>query len=66
MRKPWRGKGKRHIQKPLKKTPHPGKVVSVDQLESSIPGFIGQMTGRLTNQRIVASTISAMSIIKLQ
>jgi len=31
--------------------------VSVDQLESSIPGFIGQMTGRLTNQRIVASTI---------
>ncbi len=24
---------------------------------ASIPGFIGQMTGRLTNQRIVASTI---------
>jgi hypothetical protein len=31
--------------------------VSVDQLESSIPGFIGQMTGKLTNQRIIASTI---------
>jgi hypothetical protein len=56
-RKPWRGKGKRHIQKHLKKTPHPGEVVSVDQLESSIQGFIGQMTGRLTNQPIVASTI---------
>jgi hypothetical protein len=31
--------------------------VSVDQLESSIPGFIGQMTGKLTNQHIVASTV---------
>jgi hypothetical protein len=49
-RKPWRGKGKRYNQKHLKKTPHPGEVVSVDQLESSIPGFIGQMTGKLTNQ----------------
>jgi hypothetical protein len=55
-RKPWRGKGERYIQRHLKKTPHPGEVVSVDQLESSIPGFIGQMTGKLTNQCIVAST----------
>jgi hypothetical protein len=44
-------------QKHLKKPTHPGEIVSVDQLESSIPGFIGQMTGRLTNQRIVVSTI---------
>jgi hypothetical protein len=50
-RKPWRGKGKRYIQRHLKKTPHPGEVVSVDQLESSIPGFIGQMTGKLTKSR---------------
>jgi hypothetical protein len=57
MRKPWGGKGKRYIQRHLKKTPHPGEVVSVDQLESSIPGFIGQMTGKLTNQCIVASTV---------
>jgi len=56
-RKPWRGKGKGIIQKHLKKPTHPGDIVSVDQLESSIPGFIGQMTGKLTNQRIVASTI---------
>jgi hypothetical protein len=35
-RRPWRGKGKRYKQKHLKKTPHPGEVVSVDQLESSI------------------------------
>jgi hypothetical protein len=57
IRKPWRSKGKRYIQKHLKKTPHPREVVSVDQLESSIPGFIGQMTGKLTNQCIVASTV---------
>jgi hypothetical protein len=56
-RKPWRGKGKRYIQRHLKKTPHLGEVVSVDQLESSIAGFIGQMTGKLTNQHIVASTV---------
>jgi hypothetical protein len=56
-REPWRGKGKRHFQSHIKKASNPGDVVSVDQLESSIPGFIGQMTGRLTNQRIVASTV---------
>jgi hypothetical protein len=56
-RTPWTSKGKGYIQKHLKKTPHPGEVVSVDQLESSIPGFIGQMTGKLTNQCIEASTV---------
>ncbi len=35
----------------------PGDVVSVDQLETSTPGFIGQITGILTRQRIVGSTI---------
>jgi hypothetical protein len=54
---PGEVKVEKYSQKHLKKTPHPGEVVSVDQLESSIPGFIGQMTGKLTNQRIVASTI---------
>ncbi len=29
----------------------------MDQLESSTPGFIGQITGMLTKQRIVGSTI---------
>jgi transposase InsO family protein len=56
-RKPWRGEGKGHIQSHIKRASNPGDIVSVDQLESSIPGFIGQMTGKLTNQRIVASTI---------
>jgi len=53
----WRSKGVKHNQRPLKKATHPGEVISVDQLESSIPGFIGQMTGKLTRQRIVASTV---------
>jgi hypothetical protein len=56
-RKPRRGKGKGHIQSHIKKASNPGDVVSVDQLESSIPGFIGQMTGKLTKQCILASTI---------
>jgi hypothetical protein len=30
-RKPWRDKGRRYIQRHLKKTPHPGEVVSVYQ-----------------------------------
>ncbi len=44
-------------QRHIKKATYPGEVISVDQLESSIPGFIGQMTGKLTRQRIIASTI---------
>jgi hypothetical protein len=54
-RRPWRGKVSIDNQSHIKRATHPGEVVSVDQLESSIPGFIGQMTGRL--QCIVGSTI---------
>jgi hypothetical protein len=56
-RRPWRGKSAKYNQRHIKKVTHPGEVLSVDQLESSIPGFIGQMTGKLTRQRIVASTV---------
>jgi hypothetical protein len=56
-RRPWRGKSAKYNQKHIKKATHPGEVISVDQLESSILGFLGQMTGKLTRQRIVASTI---------
>jgi len=56
-RRPWRtGAGKRNTSH-IKPATRPGEVVSVDQLESSIPGFIGQMTGKLTRQRIVGSTV---------
>ncbi len=32
-------------------------MVSVDQLESSVPGFLGQITGSLTRKRIVGTTV---------
>jgi hypothetical protein len=58
-RRPWRNIGSKHKQSHIKRATHPGEVVSVDQLESPIPGFIGQITGRLTRQHIVDSTIFA-------
>jgi hypothetical protein len=54
-RRPWRSKSLKSSH--IKRATNPGDIDSVDQLESSIPGFIGQMTGRLTRQRIVGSTI---------
>jgi len=32
-------------------------IVSVDQLESSTPGFMAQITGTITNKRIVGTTV---------
>jgi hypothetical protein len=48
-----------------------GQCVSVYQLESPIPGFLGQMKGRLTKQRYKAATVfvdnmSNMSYVHLQ
>jgi hypothetical protein len=48
-----------------------GQCVSVDQVESPIPGFLGQMKGRLTKQRYKAATVfvdnmSNMSYVHLQ
>ena len=42
--------------KPLAPT-RPGEVVSVDQLQSSVPGLIAQMTGKLTKGRYTCATI---------
>jgi hypothetical protein len=49
----------------------PGKMVSVDQLESSAAGFISQLKGKLTRRRYKAATIfvdnfSRMSYVHLQ
>jgi hypothetical protein len=44
-------------RKLIKEKVSPGDIMSVDQLESSTPGFIGQISGALTRQRIVGSTI---------
>jgi hypothetical protein len=69
-RRPWRTK-----QAPSKVAPTPinapGDCVSVDQLESTSPGFIGQMKGALTNKRYRFATVfvdhfSRLSYVHLQ
>ena len=52
-------------------TTTPGQVVSVDQLESSTPGFVAQLKGLLTTQRYNYATIfvdqySKLSFVFLQ
>ena len=69
-RRAWRTK-----QKPSKVEPAtitaPGDCVSVDQLESTSPGFIGQMKGALTIKRYKFATVfvdhwSRLSYVHLQ
>ena len=48
-RRPWRVKG--DDKGMAKIATYPGQVVSVDQLESTSPGFITQLKGTLTQQR---------------
>jgi hypothetical protein len=56
-RRPWRTKPTSSQQsKPITVTA-PGEVVSVDQLESPVLGFIGQMKGILTRKRYKVATI---------
>ena len=47
-RKPWRTKG--NHPKTSRVATEPGQIVSVDQLESPMPGFIAQLKGTLTKQ----------------
>ena len=54
-KRPWRVKGE---DKNVAKTAtYPGQVVSVDQLESTSPGFIAQLKGTLTQQRYKYATV---------
>jgi hypothetical protein len=55
-RRAWRHKpaNKPKLAKPITK---PGQVVSVDQIESSTPGFFAQGKGALTKRRYVAATV---------
>jgi hypothetical protein len=55
-RKPWRGKTK-NIEVKVKEVTFPGQFVSVDQLESPMAGFVGQMKGILTKKRYNAAII---------
>ena len=55
-RKPWRVKGKKNRGQ-LRKVKSPGDCVSVDQLESRTPCFIGVMRGSVTKRRYTNATI---------
>ena len=56
-RRPWRVKGKQGQTTGLVPIMGSGACVSVDQLESPTPGFIGQMKGILTTKRYRVATI---------
>jgi GAG-pre-integrase domain len=56
MRKRWRSKGVLNAEK-LRTITAPGQCVSVDQLESTIPGLVGQLKGKLTLARYKAATV---------
>ena len=68
-RKPWRTKG--NPSKPSRVATEPGQIVSVDQLESPMPGFIAQLKGTLTKQHYKYATVfvdqySRLSYVYLQ
>jgi transposase InsO family protein len=53
----WRHKPNKDEAKNRRENLAPGEVVSVDQIESSIPGLLAQITGSLTRRRIVGSSV---------
>ena len=53
-RRPWRVKGQ---QNKIRIAQHPGECVSVDTLESTTLGFIGQLKGTLTTERYQYATV---------
>eukprot|EP00957_Ditylum_brightwellii_P150919 11491463-Ditylum_brightwellii.AAC.1 len=63
-RKEWRIKTKQNKGQ-VKKATTPGQVVSVDQLESTTPGFVVQLKGILTIKRYKAATV-LQTIIPMQ
>ena len=55
-KRPWRGRSQPSKIKPTM-VRGPGDCVSVDQMESSLPGFMAQLKGRLTKKRYNYATI---------
>lgn len=55
-RRQWRTKTRKNYT-PKAAPSRPGQVISVDQLDSAVPGFISQMTGRLTLERYKYATV---------
>ena len=56
-RRPWRTKEQQGLKRKLSPVTGSGACVSVDQLESPTPGFIGQIKGILTIKRYRAATV---------
>ena len=54
-KRPWRVKGDN--KGTAKTATRPGQIVSVDQLESTTPGFIAQLKGTITQQRYKYATV---------
>ena len=54
-RKPWQSKGAPTT--PIQKATSSSQIISVDQLESSMVGFIAQLKGKLTTQRYQYATM---------
>ena len=59
-RKPWRTKSSNSRIK-VTTFSQPGECVSVDQLESPVPGFVAQLKGKLTKIRYRAATVDHAS-----
>lgn len=55
-RRPWRFKGKKQGSIRRKEHKEPGDGTSIDQIVSAQPGFIPQMSGYLTSDRIWGAT----------
>ena len=56
-RKPWKTKGQHGTTTQLVPIRASGACVSVDQMESPTPGFVGQIKGWLTTKRYRAATV---------
>jgi hypothetical protein len=69
-KRPWRTKSAQNKGR-LPIVQVPGECISVDQLESPLPGFVAQLKGKLTRKRYRAATIfvdhnSRLSYVHLQ
>jgi hypothetical protein len=70
MKRPWQTKSAQNKGR-LRTVQVPGECISVDQLESPLPGFVAQLKGKLTRKRYNAATVlvdhkSQLSYVHLQ
>eukprot|EP00957_Ditylum_brightwellii_P006737 511645-Ditylum_brightwellii.AAC.1 len=56
-KRPWRGKQTLTTHHKIKPAQRARQCISVDQMESTVPGFVAQLKGRLTIKRYTAATI---------